>query len=202
MKLLDLFCGAGGAAMGYHRAGFEVVGVDINPQPRYPFEFHQADALEYPLDGFDVIHASPPCQAYSKCANYHHRVKHPRLISDIRDKLKNNGRAFVIENVEGARCSLIQPIMLCGSMFGLTIRRHRYFEISPLTMFLIPPCNHKKNPVYITGTPRSKNGKRKDPPADVKREAMGTPWMTIKNMDEAIPPAYTEFIGKRLMREL
>ena len=201
-KLLDLFCGAGGAAMGYYEAGFEVVGVDIKPQPRYPFKFIQADALEYPLNGFDIYHASPPCQAYSKCTGIAYRNNHSRHISDIRKRFKKTGKPYVIENVEGARYILIQPIMLCGSMFNLPIRRHRYFEIHPLLMFLIPPCNHKPNPVYITGTPRPKHGPRKDPPAAVKREALGTPWMTIKNMDEAIPPAYTEFIGRRLLKEI
>lgn len=198
-KLLDLFCGAGGAAMGYHRAGFEVVGVDINPQSHYPFEFHQADALTYPLDGFDVIHASPPCQAYSK-TSAKHRLNHPRLISITRKRLIKISKPYVIENVECARSKLINPLKLCGTMFGLPIRRHRYFEIFPRIIILTPGCNHKPNPVYITGTPRPKDGSpRKDPAAHVKRLAMDTPWMTIKNMDEAIPPAYTFFIGTQLM---
>lgn len=203
MRLLDLYCGAGGAALGYHQAGFdEIVGVDINPQPRYPFEFVQADALEYPLDGFDVIHASPPCQAYSKCTAVAYRQKHPRLIADTRKKLQKAGIPYIIENVESSRNHLNQPIMLCGSMFDLPIRRHRYFEIWPLIMFLMPSCNHKPNPVYITGTPRPKYGARKDPPASVKRQALETPWMTIKDMDEAIPPAYTKFIGQKIIENL
>lgn len=188
--------------MGYQRAGFEVIGVDIKPQPRYPFEFHHADALEYPLYGFDVIHASPPCQFYSKCAGHQYRVNHPRMISLIRRRLKTTGNPYVIENVEGARKRLNQYTMLCGSMFGLPIQRHRFFEIRPLLAALLPPCNHKPNPVYITGTPRPKYGKRKEPSAATKRLAMDTPWMTIKNMDEAIPPAYTEYIGKQLMKSL
>ncbi|MCK5615069.1 DNA cytosine methyltransferase [Candidatus Pacearchaeota archaeon] len=198
MKLLDLFCGAGGAAMGYHLAGFEVIGVDIKPQPRYPFEFHQADALTYPLKGFDVIHASPPCQAYSKTnAKYRHR--HPDLIKSVRKRIE--GYNYVIENVPDARKLLKNPLMLCGGMFGLPIHRHRYFEISPFVFTLLPQCNVPTETVYITGTPRPKDGSpRRDPPAHVKRAAMGTPWMTIKNMDEAIPPAYTEYIGKQLMR--
>lgn len=188
--------------MGYHKAGFEVVGIDINPQPNYPFDFVQADALEYPLDGFDVIHASPPCQAYSKCTNPDYRKDHPRLISRTRNRLEKSETPYVIENVEGARHELITPIMLCGSMFGLPILRHRYFEIFPLIMFLMPPCNHKPDPVYITGTPRPKHGIRKDPSAVVKREALETPWMTIKNMDQAIPPKYTEYIGRRLIQSI
>ncbi len=202
LKLLDLFCGAGGAAMGYYRAGFEVVGVDSNPQPHYPFEFHQADAFEFPFDGFDAIHASPPCQAYSKCTGMEHRENHPRMISTIRSRLQRAGVPFVIENVEGARDRLKQPIMLCGSMFGLPIRRHRYFEINPLIAVLLPCCDHKPNPVYITGTPRPKHGPRKDPPAALKREALETPWMTIKEMDEAIPPVYTQYIGEQLMQAI
>ena len=114
MRLLDLFCGAGGAAMGYHRAGFEVVGIDIAPQPNYPFEFVQADAMEFPLDGFDAIHASPPCQAYTALAT----GKHPRLIEPMRERLASSGVPWVIENVVGA--PLRQPVLLCGSMFGLS----------------------------------------------------------------------------------
>ena len=197
MRLLDLFCGAGGAAMGYHRAGFEVVGVDIKPQPRYPFEFYQADALTYPLDGFDVIHASPPCQAYSR-TNAAYRYKHLDLISTVRERI--NKYPYIIENVQEARRILKNPLMLCGGMFGLPIHRHRYFEIVPAIFTLLPSCNVDGKTVYITGTPRPKDGSaRKDPPADVKRAAMGTPWMTIKNMDEAIPPVFTEYIGKQLM---
>lgn len=200
MKLLDLFCGAGGASMGYHRAGFEVVGVDIRPQPHYPFKFIQGDALSVPLDGFNVIHASPPCQRYCKQTPLNYRTKHPDLINAIRQRLKKTGKAYVIENIPGAKDLLIQPIMLCGSMFALPIRRHRYFEIRPFFMIMIPPCNHKKNAIYITGTPKPKDGSpRRDPSVIVKRKALGTPWMTIKGMDEAIPPAYTEFIGRKFL---
>lgn len=202
-KLLDLFCGAGGATKGYQRAGFYVVGVDIKPQPHYcGDEFYQADALEFPLEGYDAIHASPPCQGYCKETNTLCKIKHPRLIPNIRNRLSNTGLPFVIENVEGARFELKRSIMLCGSMFGLPIIRHRWFEINFNLQNFIPPCNHKKNPVYITGTPRPKNGIRKDPSASVKREALQTPWMSIKEMDEAIPPAYTEWIGRQLIRTI
>ena len=133
MRLLDLFCGAGGAAMGYHRAGFEVVGVDIKPQPHYPFEFHQADALTYPLDGFDVIHASPPCQRWSMYSrNLGTWESFPDLITPLRPLLRASGRPYVSENVEGAP---LTGIRLCGSAFGLPVlddrtylRRHRIFE--------------------------------------------------------------------------
>lgn len=199
-KLLDLYCGAGGAAMGYHKAGFEVVGVDIKPQPRYPFEFYQGDALTYPLEGFDVIHASPPCQRYTR-TNASHRYKHLDLIAVTRERIKKHN--YVIENVQEARNLLHNPIMLCGGMFGLPIHRHRYFEVQPFFFCMLPPCNVPEKTVYITGTPRPKDGSpRKDPPAHIKREAMQTPWMTIKNMDEAIPPAYTEFIGNNLIKKM
>jgi DNA (cytosine-5)-methyltransferase 1 len=197
-RLLDLFCGAGGAAMGYYRAGFEVVGVDIKSQPHYPFEFHLADALTYPLEGFAVVHASPPCQKYSKCTPMRYRASHPNLIPAVRERLK--GKVYIIENVEGARKKLLHPIMLCGSMFGLPIHRHRYFEIFPRIPSLIPLCRRINGPtIYISGTPRPRDGSRRmDPPAAVKRLALGTPWMVIKDMDQAIPPAYTEFIGRQI----
>lgn len=120
-KLLDLFCGAGGAAMGYHRAGFEVTGIDINPQPHYPFKFIQADAMTYPLGGFDCYHASPPCQRYSILTRGLHQDRienYPDLIAPIRDRLLHTGKPYVIENVEGARKLLINPVKLCGTMFG------------------------------------------------------------------------------------
>jgi DNA (cytosine-5)-methyltransferase 1 len=204
LRLLDLFCGAGGAGMGYHRAGFEVVGVDIKPQPHYPFEFIKMDAFEYLVNHgreYDAIHASPPCQAYSK-AGTHHRWKHPDLIAKVRNVLMAKDRPFVIENVEQARFKLRSPIMLCGSMFGLKIQRHRYFETEPEIYDFLPPCNHSRTSIYIPGTPRPKNGKRKDPSASIKREALETPWMTIEEMDEAIPPAYTEWIGKQLIKRI
>lgn len=127
-KLLDLFCGAGGAAMGYHRAGFEVVGVDIKPQPRYPFAFVQGDVLKPPVDtsAFDVIHASPPCQGYS--TQTADPSRHPRLIERVREMLVATGLQYVVENVEGARRAMRDPVRLCGSSFGLDLRRHRHFE--------------------------------------------------------------------------
>src|SRR5678815_3968779 len=116
-RLLDLFCGAGGAAMGYHRAGFEVVGVDIKPQPHYPFEFHQADAMTFPLEGFDAIHASPPCQAFCDLKDMHNAKQHDNLLTPIRKRLAESGVPYVIENVRGA--PLDGKLRLCGSMFDL-----------------------------------------------------------------------------------
>lgn len=206
-RLADLFCKAGGAARGYWLAGFDVVGVDIEPQPNYPYEFHQADAMEYPLDGFDVVHASPPCQGYStKTMN---QSRHPRLIAPVREMLERNGVPYVIENVEGARSEMVDPIRLCGSSFGLGVRRHRYFESNlPLEPL---PCDHKaqvpqydlydhgrwykSGVVHVFGTGGGK-GKEHWP------EAMGIDWMTNAELVEAIPPAYTEYLGEQVIEML
>lgn len=210
-KLLDLFCGAGGCTKGYQQAGFWVRGVDLKPQPRYVGEeFVQADALEY-LRGliasgeiveFDAIHASPPCQFASECTPPQHRAKHKNLIPQTRELLRLAGLPYVIENVENARFHLDDPLMLCGSMFGLKVWRHRYFEIKPSIFALLPPCNHAGYPVLITGTTRraERNGGRFEYSAQECREASGLHWMTRTEMDQAIPPAYTHFIGRELKR--
>lgn len=212
MKLLDLFCGAGGAAMGYHRAGFEIVGVDLNPQPRYPFPFQQADAmkvLECDLSMFDVIHASPPCQHYSDLAHRNANAhEHPDLIGPVRDQLERIGVPYVIENVEGA--PLHRPITLCGTMFpGLRVIRHRLFESN---VPLVEPDLHPFHPLVFTKDKRKAHyGKLDQDTAFVsvngggncsvanKRAAMGVPWMTGAEANEAIPPAYTEWIGHQLL---
>lgn len=217
-KLLDLFCGAGGCSMGYHRAGFDVVGVDINPQPHYPFEFHQADALTFPLEGFDVIHASPPCQAFSSMTKGRWKNRHhPNFIEAVRDRLKDSRKPYVIENVKGA--PLINPFMLCGTMFGLEtsygnqLIRHRIFE-SPELFFLKPRCRHNGLSaigVYGGGQHplRRSRLRNRDLTADgrefgikERKQAMGIDWMSSKELNEAIPPAYTEFIGRQLMQYL
>jgi DNA (cytosine-5)-methyltransferase 1 len=214
-RLLDLFCGAGGAAMGYHRAGFEVVGVDIKPQPHYPFEFHQADALTWPLDGFDAIHASPPCQAHTTLRVMHNARKHPDLLPPTRARLRAAGVPYVIENVRGA--PMPNAVMLCGTVFGLGVkgydrelRRHRLFETNfPL---LVPPCHHAKATIGIYGDHardrrRTRGGEsgvdfpRREQLA-LGREALGMPWATWKELSQAIPPAYTEFIGNLLRQHL
>ena len=207
-RLLDLFCGAGGAAMGYHRAGFEVVGVDIKPQPHYPFEFHQADAMTYPLEGFDVIHASPPCQRYSRLSLVRgkgKREEHPDLIMRTRNLLEDSGKPFVIENVKGA--PLDSPITLCGHTFGLKVYRHRCFESNIL--LVSPPHLRHPETCPSAGKGKSKSGfvsvcghQGGGVTMDEWRIAMGIDWMTQGEISQSIPPAYTEFIGRQLMEYL
>ncbi len=188
-KLLDLFCGAGGAGMGYHRAGFEVVGVDIEHQPNFPFEFHQADALEFIAEHgskFDAIHASPPCQSYSTLRALHPDREYPDLILATRAALERSGKPFIIENVQGA--PLVRPTMICGSFFGLLVRRHRLFETS-FRLGMIPWCKHSQqpNPIDVSGTGsaqlcerKKKTGGKSNKPRGLEeaRLAMGIDWMT------------------------
>ena len=207
MRLLDLFCGAGGAGMGYHRAGFEVVGVDCKPQKNYPFEFHQADAfayLEQHGHEFDVIHASPPCQAYSFSTAQ--KDKHPDYIPFLRPMLQGMGKPYVIENVLGA--PLHFPITFCATMFGLPpsiqgwyLRRHRLFE-SPLLVLGPGGCScDQVITAQVTGhlhkTGQSGMRHRK-PGRECAKTMMGIDWMTTKELTESIPPAYTEWIGRQL----
>ena len=220
MRLLDLFCGAGGASKGYHDAGFtEIVGVDNQPQKRYPFDFVLSDALEYCAahgHEFDLIHASPPCQAYSEATPIQYRNKHPDLIEPTRKLLIDTDKAYVIENVENARRKLISPVKLCGTMFNLPIWRHRYFELWPDILLLTQPCNHQwgtywqirgikmMEPVLCTGGGDGRHAVRKThrPRGKVRdiRLAMGIEWMVQTELTEAIPPAYTEFIGKHMIK--
>ena len=195
--------------MGYSRAGFDVVGVDIKPQPHYPFEFHQTDALTCSLDEFDVIHASPPCQAYSALRGFTDG-SYPELVAPIRERLARAGIPWVIENVVGA--PLINPIRLCGSSFGLRVWRHRLFEMSdPPAM--VPPCSHYSYPlpIDVTGTGGPSSKPRTAPGGGLSRkpksmaeasEAMGIDWMTRPEISEAIPPAYTEWIGRQLLASI
>jgi DNA (cytosine-5)-methyltransferase 1 len=205
-RLLDLFCGAGGAAMGYYRAGFDVVGVDNRPQPRYPFEFHQGDALTWPMGGFDAIHASPPCQAYSAMrTNWNARNDHPDLLPPTRVLLDISGLPWVIENVPGAPMDPL--VLMCGSAFGLGIpgyqlRRHRWFEVSgfwPMSL----PCQHSGPVIGIYGDHgrdhRRKEGYGRYFTLAERQEALGIDWMARDELDQAIPPAYTEHIGRQLL---
>lgn len=205
-RLLDLFCRAGGASYGYYLAGFdEIVGVDIEPQEDYPFRFVQADALAFPLKGFDAIHSSPPCQQFT-------RAKHLReaqgretsaldLVDPMRERLRNElepGVPYVIENVPGAP---LHGVTLCGSSFGLKVRRHRVFESN----VYIPPlkCDHKAQgrPVgvyHVLNDNIPKGGKTAET-LEEGQEAMGIDWMRWDDLKEAIPPAYTEYIGGFLL---
>ncbi len=204
-RLLDLFCGAGGISMGYHLAGFEVVGVDNVPQPNYPFEFHLADAMTFPLDGFKVAVASPPCPGYSLATSFHPEARgnHPRLVEDVRAKFEVSGLPYVIENVPGS--PVVKSIMLCGAMFELRTYRHRYFESN---IFLFQP-HHPKHLVKAAGPGViAKDNEfwcvgghfgRKDE----AQKAMGIDWMTRqKEIANAIPPAYSHYIGEQLMNAL
>lgn len=203
--LLDLFCGAGGAAMGYHRAGFDVVGVDIEPQPKYPFEFYQGDALEfcrkYGKD-FDVIHASPVCKGYSIITRSAGTSEnYPDQVPETREVLISTGKCYVIENVPGA--PLKNYVVLCGTMFGLNVIRHRLFECNPGIYFSPACCNHHKRVV--------KHGRRPDrekhfaavtghfTDTEFGRAAMGIDWMVQKELSQAIPPAYTKWIGEQIL---
>ncbi len=209
-RLLDLFCGAGGAAKGYHDAGFEVVGVDNRPQPNYPYRFIHADALDVVREtrctSFDVIHASCPCQLDCAYRRKGHGVGdgYGDHIAATRDLLIEAGLPYVIENVVGARAKLRSPIMLCGSSFGLDVQRHRLFESN--VPILATPCDHSwQTPRFPAATNRKPMSRRTVEvgvwriPLDVQQRAMGIDWMTLPELSEAIPPAYTEHIGRQLL---
>ncbi len=209
-RLLDTYCKAGGAGMGYSRAGFEVVGVDIEPQPRYPFEFHQGDAIAFIEEHgheFDAIHASPPCQAYSSLQSLHKHVERADLLAPTRDALRRTGRPWAIENVIGA--PIESGVYLCGTMFpGLRVYRHRWFETP---FFIFQPVHPKHTmPAYAHRAPDGRSRKEiymaGDSFASVTGNAgsyagpgMGIDWMIGLELSQAIPPAYTEFIGRELM---
>lgn len=210
LRILDLFCKAGGASVGYHQAfpDAEIVGVDIEPQPNYPYTFIQADAMETLADvltlmEFDLVHGSPPCQRFSKMTKrWGTEGEHPDLVAATRDALVISGVPWVIENVEGA--PLVNPTMLCGSMFGLGVRRHRLFETShPLPP--APACRHREQGrvvgVYGHAGGRSKRDGLNFGGTDEWRRAMGIDWMTGSELAQAIPPAYTEWIGQLLRKE-
>ena len=219
-KLLDLFCGAGGAAVGYHNAGFEVIGVDSERQKNYPFEFYQADAMTFSLEGFDVIHASPPCQAYS-ITKHTHKKQHPDLLGPTRDRLISNNKPYVIENVPGAL--MPNAITLCGASFflvsvdfdnqPLVLKRHRKFESN---LFLeTKPCmckwfkdrGYRVGGVYGGGSTDRHHAQHVrhggyTPAKEVRQELMGIDWMSLANMNQAIPPIYTQFVGEQIIQQL
>jgi DNA (cytosine-5)-methyltransferase 1 len=212
MKLLDLFCGAGGASVGYWQAGFDVTGVDVKPQANYPFEFVQANALEFlantDLTNFDAVHASPPCQKFTAYRRKGHGVGdgYPNLIPELRKLLEATGVPYVIENVEQARNELMNPVLLCGSMFGLDVQRHRLFESN--THLSVPDCNHGRwTPRFPPATNRTNLRKTVEVgvwriPLSVQQQAMGINWMTLPELSQAIPPSYTEHVGRQLRKVL
>ena len=204
-RLLDLCCCAGGASVGYARAGFEVVGVDSEPQPRYPGTFIQADALTISLDGYDAYHVSPHCQHFSMASTFHPGTKerYPDQIAAFRARLQATGKPYIIENVAGA--PLLRAVMLCGHMFGLRTYRHRYFESN---MLLFQP-EHRKHIVRAAGPGAIARddqfwsvgghfGQK-----DKAQRALGIDWMTTTHeIAQAIPPAYTDYLGAQLLYAL
>jgi DNA (cytosine-5)-methyltransferase 1 len=211
MKLLDLFCGAGGASKGYAMAGFEVTGVDLKHGKRYPYTYIRADAMKVLQDKkfikqFDVIHASPPCQTFS-------RTKHLRdaqgnttskqdLLEPVRNLLIESGKPYIIENVPGS--PLIRPVQLCGSSFDLKVRRHRLFESN--ISLVGARCYHKKQgrPIGVYGSLRDNipSGGKTAESIEEARESMGIDWMIWKELVEAIPPVYTKYIGEQVMEKV
>jgi len=214
--LLDLFCGAGGAAMGYQRAGFDVTGIDHRPQPRYCGDrFLEGDAMAalrallrgnticggLGLDDFAVIHASPPCQEFSsagKAAKVLWGAEYPDFYAETRKYLIRTGKPWIIENVTAAPSQ--SGIVLCGSMFGLPIQRHRTFESSHLLM-LDRHCDHKPDAITVTGhsPQRWLGGARKPVAPEVYQAAMGIDWMLVRELVQAIPPDYTEYVGAQVL---
>jgi DNA (cytosine-5)-methyltransferase 1 len=212
-KLLDLFCGAGGCSVGYHRAGFDVVGVDIEDHPDYPYALIVADAMEILADAdylrqFDAIHASPPCQHYSVAAEIHvgSRANHPDLLPGVRQLLRANGGPYVIENVPGA--PMDHPVLICGWAMGYQhLPRHRLFESNLLVMSpgCACPFGDSVSVFGHSGEDRRKihDGRRTHMPIAEVRKLMGCEWMTKRDdISEAIPPGYTEYIGSQLIDQL
>ncbi len=223
-RLLDLFCGAGGCSMGYHRAGFDVTGVDIEPQKRYPFQFVCADALKYLAEfghSFDAVAGSPPCQAHTRLNAMWNSRKHVDMIPQTRELMQAGGKPYVIENVPGA--PLCAAFILCGTMFGLRtdcgaeLWRHRLFETNWDLCEMVPPCAHsaqrrvigvygghgrdRRRVCTVTGSSGGSSVRdgTQQFSTEARSQAMGIDWMTGTELSQAIPPAYTEWIGRQLM---
>lgn len=217
MRGLDLFCAAGGASMGYHLAGFEMTGVDNRPQPHYPFEFKQADAMTFPLDGFDAVFASPPCQDHSVSKHTHPEHGTGWMLQATVERLRAFGRPWIVENVAGAEFG--HSLVLCGTHFDLKaqdddgrwlyLQRHRLFASSAL---LMAPgrctCSQHRGEiggVYGAGThdrAKAKNVRRGGytPRTHVRRALMGIDWMNGTELSQALPPAYTRYLGEQLLQ--
>lgn len=206
-RLLDLYCCAGGASYGYQKAGFDVVGVDLYPQPKYRGEFVQSDAISFLLanwKSFDAVHASPPCQAYSKASSQFRDAGkvYPDLVSTTRDALVSTGLPYIIENVPGS--PLLSPVVLCGSMFGIETYRHRLFE-SNITLQVPDHPKHINKNAKMGRMP--KDGEfiqyvGNFPGINKVREMTGLYWLGQKEMAQSIPPQYTEYLGKQLIAYL
>lgn len=214
-KLLDLFCGAGGCSVGYHRAGFDVTGVDILPHPDYPYDLIVGDAMAVLedmafLDQFDAVHASPPCPRYSTITPVSYRDTHPDHLEKARDILSAWGGTYVLENVPGA--PMPEGVMFCGQAMGLSnIRRHRMFESNLLIMSPGCACDHRT--VYgvygdhgdLTPVVRPDGSSRGNKARDVAhaQQILGIEWMTKwDDLADAIPPAYTEYVGGQLIDQI
>lgn len=202
-RLADLYCGAGGSAVGLHQVGFQVIGFDLQPQPRYPFEFHQLDALQVSLEGFDAVWASPPCQKYTRMLLPSQRTTHIDLVAPTRDLLAASGLPYIIENVVGA--PLKDTILLCGQMFGLRVFRHRLFESN---VFLWAPPHQRHQGHTSTGSLAAYHTFEKGSRITVAGHAfrlrdgaaaMGIDWMNRAELAQAVPPCYSEFLGRQLV---
>ncbi len=234
-RVLDLFCKAGGVSMGLHMAGFDVYGIDIEPQPNYPFRFKQADALSlspgWIRRNFDAVVGSPPCLGYTNLAKLYPHIKHAKLIPATRDLMEETGLPYIIENVENASKEMIDPIKLCGSSFGLRVRRHRLFETGGgFCIANTPPCSHawqQRHKPYLIRLSASRNYSREsgtipvhgssgqllnagntrfnthvDYNVFIASVAMGIDWMNLVELCQAIPPIYTYWLGRRLRKWL
>jgi DNA (cytosine-5)-methyltransferase 1 len=212
LRALDLFCCAGGATKGLQMVGYHVTGVDIRPQPRYCGDvFYRDDAMAWlrgereSLEGFDLIWASPPCQRYSRITPLRTRKNHADLLPDVLEQLREQDTPYIVENVEGTQHLMQNPVLLCGTMFGLNIWRHRWFEIGgvPGLFFLLPPCNHSERPILISGRGmrgvRKGGGRPSEPLKATKVQGIQIDWMITKELDEAIPPAYSRFLATQIL---
>ena len=209
LRALDLFCCQGGATRGLQMAGYHVTGVDIEPQPRYCGDaFYQADAFDWlqrDLSEFDLIWASPKCQGHSVLTPTAYKLNHEIQLPRVLDILRSQSVKYIVENVEGTQHYMRDPIFLCGTMFGINIWRHRWFELGNTSaFFLLPPCNHSGHPVLISGRGMlgvAKGDTRpKEPSVATRAAAIEIDWMTGSGLDQAIPPAYAKFLAEQIQQ--